>query len=104
MWYSHQLYVISYLVIMLVPKKVKHRKWQKGRSRGRLVETRGTHVAFGAWGLQSQGAHWITSRQIEAARRKLSSCNPIRLVESTETPKLVPISLVIARLQPYSTP
>lgn len=57
---------------MLLPKKVKHRKWQKGRSRGRLLETRGTHVAFGAWGLQSQGAHWITSRQIEAARRAMT--------------------------------
>lgn len=57
---------------MLLPKKVKHRKWQKGRSRKRLLETRGTHVAFGTWALQSQGAHWITSRQIEAARRAMT--------------------------------
>ena len=57
---------------MLVPKKVKHRKWQKGRSRGRLSETRGTRVAFGAWALQAQGARWVTSRQIEAARRAMT--------------------------------
>lgn len=57
---------------MLLPKKVKYRKWQKGRSRGRLLETRGIHVAFGMWALQSQGACWITSRQIEAARRAMT--------------------------------
>lgn len=57
---------------MLLPKKVKHRKWQKGRSRKRLLDTRGTRVAFGAWALKSQGAHWITSRQIEAARRAMT--------------------------------
>lgn len=55
---------------MLQPKKVKHRKWQKGRSRG--VETRGTHVAFGAYGLKSLEARWITARQIEAARRAMT--------------------------------
>lgn len=52
---------------MLQPKKVKHRKWQKGRSRG--IETRGTELAFGAYGLKSMGTSWMTSRQIEAARR-----------------------------------
>lgn len=57
---------------MLLPKKVKYRKWQKGRSRKRLLETRGTRIAFGAWALQSQGACWITSRQIEAARRAIT--------------------------------
>lgn len=58
---------------MLIPKKVKHRKWQKGRSRKRLVETRGITVAFGRYGLQSQGSSWITSRQIEAARRAITN-------------------------------
>lgn len=57
---------------MLVPKKVKYRKWQKGRSRKRLLDTRGTHVAFGALALKAQGASWITSRQIEAARRAMT--------------------------------
>lgn len=52
---------------LLSPKKVKHRKWQRGRSRG--VETRGTSLKFGAFGLQSLGTKWITSRQIEAGRR-----------------------------------
>ena len=52
---------------ILYPKKVKHRKWQKGRSRG--IETRGTSLKFGTFGLQGLGTKWITSRQIEAARR-----------------------------------
>ena len=55
---------------MLQPKKVKHRKWQKGVSRG--IETRGTELAFGSYGLKSDGATWLTSRQIEAARRAMS--------------------------------
>jgi large subunit ribosomal protein L16 len=52
---------------MLLPKKVKHRKEMKGRSRG--IDTRGTELVFGAFGLKSLGTHWITSRQLEAARR-----------------------------------
>lgn len=55
---------------MLQPKKVKHRKWQKGVARG--VETRGTNLAFGAYGLKSLEARWITARQIEAARRAIT--------------------------------
>lgn len=55
---------------MLVPKKVKHRKWQRGRSRG--VETRGTTLAFGSFGLKAMEARWIDSRQIEAARRAMT--------------------------------
>jgi len=55
---------------MLVPKKVKHRKWQRGRSRG--IETRGTTLAFGAFGLQALEARWVDSRQIEAARRAMT--------------------------------
>lgn len=55
---------------MLQPKKVKHRKWQKGRNRGK--ETRGADIAFGAYGLKALGAHWITARQIEAARRAMT--------------------------------
>lgn len=56
---------------MLFPKKVKHRKWQKGRSRKRTVETRGVTLAFGSHGLKSEDAVWMTSRQIEAARRAM---------------------------------
>jgi large subunit ribosomal protein L16 len=54
---------------MLYPKKVKYRKMQKGRSKGR--ETRGTELAFGRFGLKGMEAKWITSRQIEAARRAI---------------------------------
>lgn len=55
---------------MLIPKKVKHRKWQRGRSRG--IETRGTTLAFGAFGLKALEARWVDSRQIEAARRAMT--------------------------------
>lgn len=56
---------------MLQPKKVKHRKWHKGRTKG--VETRGTELAFGAYGLKALEARWITARQIEAARRAITN-------------------------------
>ncbi len=52
---------------MLTPKKVKHRKWQKGRMRG--IEVRATELAFGTYGLKSMETQWVTARQIEAARR-----------------------------------
>lgn len=51
---------------MLSPKKIKHRKHQKGRIRG--AATRGAEVHFGQFGLQALSSGWITSRQIEAAR------------------------------------
>ena len=57
---------------MLIPKKVKHRKWQKGRSRTRQVETRGINLDYGMFGLQSLESAWITSRQIEAARKSIT--------------------------------
>ena len=51
---------------MLMPKKVKHRKQQRGRRRGRAKG--GDYVAFGDYGLQALEAGWVTARQIEAAR------------------------------------
>ncbi len=51
---------------MLQPKKVKHRKVQKGRMRGKAY--RGGTLAFGDYGLQSLEPIRLTSRQIEAAR------------------------------------
>jgi len=57
---------------MLMPKKVKHRKWHKGRSRKRLVETRGTTVSFGSHGIQALEPAWLNSRQIEAGRRSIT--------------------------------
>lgn len=57
---------------MLIPKKVKHRKWQKGRSRKRKVETRGIDLNYGNFGLKALESAWITSAQIEAARKAIS--------------------------------
>ncbi|MGD8867394.1 MAG: 50S ribosomal protein L16 [Gemmatimonadales bacterium] len=51
---------------MLAPKRIKWRKQQKGRVRGKA--TRGNTVAFGQYGLQTLDRAWITARQIEAAR------------------------------------
>ncbi len=51
---------------MLAPKKVKYRKKQKGRMRGRPL--RGTSVSFGEYGLMALEPGWITARQIEAGR------------------------------------
>ena len=56
---------------MLMPKKVKHRKWHKGRRRGKGLETRGTELAFGSFGLKALEAKWLSARQIEAARRAI---------------------------------
>ncbi len=58
---------------MLIPKKVKHRKWQKGRNRYRRLETRGTSLEFGSFGLKAEGSAWLTSRQIEAARKAITN-------------------------------
>ncbi len=51
---------------MLLPKRVKRRKVQRGRMRGKA--TRGNFVSNGEFGLQAMEAAWITSNQIEAAR------------------------------------
>ena len=50
----------------LMPKRVKYRKSQRGRVRGKA--TRGNYVAFGDYGLQSLEPGWITARQLEAGR------------------------------------
>ena len=50
----------------LMPKRVKHRKQQRGRAKG--VATRGNFVVHGDFGLQSLDLGWITARQIEAGR------------------------------------
>src|SRR5690348_18062745 len=51
---------------MMMPKKVKFRKQQRGRRRG--LATRGQKVSFGDFGLQALEAGWVTARQIEAGR------------------------------------
>lgn len=55
---------------MLQPKRVKHRKVQKGRMKG--IATRGHQIAFGTFGLKALEGGWITDRQIEAARVALT--------------------------------
>ena len=55
---------------MLQPKKTKYRKMMKGNMKGH--ETRGTKLEFGGYALQAQETGWITSRQIEAARRAMT--------------------------------
>lgn len=54
---------------MLLPKRVKYRKQQRGRMRGKA--TRGAEVAFGEFGLQAIEPCWMTQRQLEAARRAI---------------------------------
>lgn len=54
---------------MLLPKRVKYRKQMRGRMKGRA--SRGVEVQFGDYGLQALEPSWITSRQIEAARRAI---------------------------------
>jgi large subunit ribosomal protein L16 len=51
---------------MLMPKRVKYRKQQRGRVRGKAHS--GSTITFGQYGLKALEAYWITSRQIEAAR------------------------------------
>ncbi len=55
---------------MLQPKRSKYRKMQRGVMKGNA--TSGTEVSFGEYGLSAMGTGWITSRQIEAARRTIT--------------------------------
>jgi len=55
---------------VLQPKRVKYRKVQKGRRRGKANS--GSTIAFGDYGLQAQESAWLTARQIEAARRAIT--------------------------------
>jgi large subunit ribosomal protein L16 len=59
---------------MLVPKKVKFRKWQTGRinPKARTPETRGTKLAFGSFGLKATTQARVKSNQIESARKVIS--------------------------------
>jgi large subunit ribosomal protein L16 len=55
---------------MLLPKRSKYRKQQRGVLKG--VATRGTNISFGDYGLIAESTGWVTSRQIEAARRSIT--------------------------------
>ena len=55
---------------MLQPKRLKHRKFQRGRMKGHAVA--GGTIAFGDYALQAQTTAWVDSRQIESARRAIT--------------------------------
>lgn len=55
---------------MLQPKKSKYRKQFRGKRRG--LSQRGNEVAFGEYGLKAIGRGWVTARQLEAARKKIT--------------------------------
>lgn len=55
---------------MLVPKRAKHRKQFRGTMRGKA--NRGNFLAFGEYGLKALSASWLSSRQIEAARKAIT--------------------------------
>lgn len=55
---------------MLVPKRSKHRKQFRGRMKGLAV--RGSHIDFGEFGIKAMECGWVTSRQIEAARKAMT--------------------------------
>ena len=55
---------------MLSPRKVKHRKWHKGRLKGRA--TARNEVSFGTYALKALGNSWVTARQIESSRRAMT--------------------------------
>lgn len=57
---------------MLIPKKVKHRKWHRPRRMNKGVASRINTIAFGSFGIKSMTHAWVSSRQIEAARRVLT--------------------------------
>lgn len=57
---------------MLIPKKVKHRKWHKGRARGKRNATSKTELGFGDFGIKSLSHAWVTPQQIESARRVMT--------------------------------
>lgn len=56
--------------MLMQPRKVKHRKWHRGRIHG--TASRKTGISFGDYGLQALGSAWVTARQIEASRRAMT--------------------------------
>jgi large subunit ribosomal protein L16 len=56
---------------MLMPRRTKHRKMFRGRMKGKAI--RGSHVAFGEFGIQALEPGWVDSRQIEASRRAITN-------------------------------
>src|SRR3989344_8872221 len=57
---------------MLLPKKVKHRKWHKSAGQKKGVSAKGASLAFGSWGLKAMSGGRLSSRQLEASRRAMT--------------------------------
>lgn len=59
---------------MLVPKKVKHRKWQRARAKVENLgsDTRGTSISFGSYGIKATASARVMSNQIESARKAMT--------------------------------
>lgn len=57
---------------MLFPKRVKFRKWHRSATKRKLRETRGTSISFGSYALKAEEARWVTSQQLEAARKAMT--------------------------------
>lgn len=55
---------------MLIPKKLKHKKHHRGHSKGKAGS--GNYISFGSFALRATSNGWLTSRQIEAARRAMT--------------------------------
>ncbi len=58
--------------MLLSPKKLKHRKHQKGRRRQKAIATSGISVSYGDYGIRAMRNVWINSRQLESARVAIS--------------------------------
>lgn len=56
--------------MLMTPRKVKHRKWHRGRAKGKATQK--TTLAFGTVGLKALTTDWITARQLESARRAMT--------------------------------
>ncbi len=55
---------------MMIPKKLKHRKHHRGRTKGKAMA--GNAIAFGSYALKAMESSWVTARQIEATRRAMT--------------------------------
>ena len=77
---------------MLMPKRVKYRRVQRGRMTGKAL--RGNKVTYGEFGLQAQEPAWITSNQIEAAQELADELRA--LYPKTRPIQMDPLSLSVA--------
>ena len=84
---------------MLMPKRVKYRRVQRGRMTGKAL--RGNKVTYGEFGLQAQEPAWITSNQIEAARVAMTRYTPISpSPRSRPRPAWVPVKVPLSTGSP----